>query len=349
MTTRDTANRIRARLDAPAQVEAMLDEVRAISPDFLRDLRADPLLTLDQYPDVELSYLNPQDFYDQHCSIAGMYINTVTPPRLSVATATAERMRFTALHEFGHHLQQTTAIADTTVLRDDGGVALEEAACDLFAAKILLSDELVDSVLPTGTPSATDVARLWASADASRSAVAVTAAQRLTVDGYVAVIGSDGTVEFCATRGLPPLRRGSNQQTAEIVRALRVATQNTVERLTRFQFRDGIRGAELWAQAARAGNGYWFVVAAESGVPWKQLALPSFEAEVTGRWHVCEFCGHGWMNFSRAHDCGTPICPECTRCGCRNALKERLCSGCGFIQPAHLFNEGSSVCRDCAD
>lgn len=347
MTTQETVNRIRARIDAPERVEAMLEEVRAISPDFIDDLRTDPLAALEQFPDIQVRYLQPQEMNGATCSIAGLYLSDTTPPTLSIADAARPRMSFTALHEFGHHLQQTTDIVNSSIMREDGGIALEEAASDLFAAQILVPDHLVEQFLPEGTPAATDLAELWVHADASRAAVAVLGVQRLQTDGFVLVLNIAGLVEFCATRGLPPLRRRSDQSRTEIVAAMRGTSTSSVARRTRFEYRDGIRGAELWAQAARVGAEYWIVVAAESSVPWEKLALPSFDVQVTGRWYECEFCHHGWMNFSAAHDCGTPVCPECDRCGCRHALKERTCPDCGLVKPVHLFDPGAKVCRDC--
>lgn len=348
MTGSAAADRIRARLDAPGQVTQMIDAAAEWGTGFLDKLRQDALGTLEQCDDIAIVKLSAQQSVQTSCSIAGMYLGETTPPRLAVAEATRARMQFTVLHEFGHHLQQTTeTLGDSLLDRDDGGAALEEAACDLFAAQVLIPDDIVERVLGSGTPAATDLVRLWSETEASRAAICVVGVQRLATDGMVLVLDGDGVVEFCATRGRAPVRRGTDQSGTELFTAMRKAVRGTAEAETTFSYRDGIRGLPMWAQASEAGTGHWIVVAAESHVPWRSIALPSTARVLHGRWWTCELCGHSWEVFTAFHDCGSPVCPDCGRCNCRLALKEKTCTECFTVKPAHQFEADSDKCIDC--
>lgn len=55
-------------------------------------------------------------------------------------SASRARRDFTALHELGHHLQQNSFdLMEAFARQPDGGVLLEDTACDAFAAEILLA------------------------------------------------------------------------------------------------------------------------------------------------------------------------------------------------------------------
>ncbi|WP_313540689.1 ImmA/IrrE family metallo-endopeptidase [Leifsonia aquatica] len=346
----DRASRIRARLDARRHVDAIFEAAEEMYPGIVDELRVDAVVAVPTATEVDLVLLTPQQQDEAECSIAGMYFGESVPPRIGVAEAPGPRMRFTVLHEFAHHIQQNSNLADAIADGTAYGRALEERACDEFASRILLPDDEVTAAFGGGTPSATAVRRFWADHRASRAAVCVAAAQHLDDDGYVMVLDATGVVTFASTKGdLPPIRRGSNQAESELGVAIRSTAKEVVAERSRFRFTGGVnKGEELWAQAARAGD-YWFVVESRSRVPWVKVALPSFAKRVVGQWWTCEFCGHSWQNFAAPHEaCGTPICPECERCSCRLAMKQQVCENCFTEKPIHMFQTGSVICDDCA-
>lgn len=345
----DRASKIRARVDAPEHTEAVFNAAEEMYPGIISALRSDPFTAVAS-TEIDVVQLTPQQQAEATCSIAGMYFGESEPPRIGIAGAIGPRMRFTVLHEFAHHIQQNSDLADVIGDGTAYGHALEERACDVFASRILLPDNEVATALGDGTPSATTVRTFWSEHAASRAAVCVAASQHLDDDGYVMVLDAAGVVTFASKKGdLPPIRRGSDQSESEFGIAMRSSSKDVVAERTRFRFAGGVsRGEELWAQGARAGD-YWLVVASRSRVPWVKVALPSFNERVTGQWWTCEFCDHSWQNFAAPHDtCGTPVCPECDRCGCRLEMKEQVCENCFLRKPVHLFQPGSVICDDCA-
>lgn len=347
----DLANIIRARLNAPEHAAAVLSATETMYPGIIERLRADPITSVRDETDVELVILTPQQKADASCSIAGMYFSETDPPRIGVADAINPRMRFTVLHEFAHHIQQNSSLADVIGDGTRYGSALEERSCDLFAAEILLPAGEVTAAFAGGTPSPAGLQAFYATHDASRAAICVAATKYLEDDGYVMVMDADGIVTFSSVKGdLPLIRRGSDQGDSEIGRLIRTTGGSLATAKSRFRFTSGVnQGEELWVQAARTGN-YWFVVASRSRVPWQTVALPSFDNRVRGRWWTCELCEHQWESFEAPHDgCGTPVCPACNRCSCRLRMEERDCTCCFMKKPAHLFQPGSTICDDCAN
>ena len=288
------------------------------------------------------------------CSVFGAYDPKQDSALIRVVTSSKPRMRFTALHELGHHLQQTDLqLAMRLAEQGDKGWTLEEAACDAFAAEILLPAREVEVTLGSGNPSAVDLTRLWRRSEASRAAVCTAGWQRLETDGIVGLIRGDGVVEFSRTRGLPPLGRDSDQHTGELAANIaRSQLSDVVQGKTRLMYRGGtIRGAdELWVQAAWAGDDYWMFVGATQSVPWEKLSLPSIQSAVAGYWWTCELCGHLWEVFEPKHAvCGHPVCEECSRCGCVLNRPEKQCTECFLVKSAALFADGSDVCKDCTN
>lgn len=177
------------------------------------------------------------------CSVAGTYRDEEDPPLLAIAAAaSAGRQAFTALHEFGHHLQQTEdMLTDRLLSQPDKGFELEEAACDGFAAAVLLPDELVETYIDQSGPTGPGIVDLWQASSASRAAVCVRAAQHLPSPGHVVLLDPAGTVSFAASTGLPSVRRGSDQSSIETVREA-LTRQGGATGRTRLCYRDGIVG-----------------------------------------------------------------------------------------------------------
>lgn len=332
----------------------MLEVVNLTLDEGLADLRSDVFESISTWPglSVEVS----ENSSTSSCSVFGSYLPSTGASgaelaRIRIVRASSARMRFTALHELGHHLQQTSGPAVQALsLQADGGAYLEELASDSFAAEVLLPKRLIDSFLDDGNPSAVSLERLWSSqgGEVSRAAVCVAGGSRLQTDGIVGVLNSDGVVQFSSSRALPRLRRGSDQSQSALFGEIAKTRSNVVHTQTRFEYRDGIRGQELWSQAVRTHGDYWMFVAASQSVPWRTIALPSLAPAVVGRWWNCELCDHTWQSFSPVHDaCGAPVCVECDRCACALARATRQCSSCFLNVKTELFTSDSDVCVDC--
>ncbi|MFG3340661.1 ImmA/IrrE family metallo-endopeptidase [Glycomyces sp. NPDC048151] len=337
------------------QADDMVAGYRRLHPESFAALSIDPIEVLSADHDVvvlvvsELGEAGTPEA--DRCSVAGMYLEEYDPPRLRIAAAaSAGRRAFTALHEFGHHLQRTDdGLGDRLEGLPDQGVMLEEAACDLFAAKILLPDDRVAAHLGAPGPTAPAVVDLWkASASASRAAVCVRAAQALPAPGHVVLLGTDGRISFSSSKGLPPLRRASDQSGVPTIRdALRRGGR--AKGRTRLRYRDGIEGEELYAQIAPM-DGYLLLIAVTDSAPWESFSLPSRQPATRGASWVCSTpgCDAEFVAYERpCEHCGQPSCPHCGRCGCSPKTVERRCSSCNLLLPLRMYLGDSNECVDC--
>ena len=350
-----TSDTDRARL-APRslvvdQVKAMLAHLDAVDAELRAQLQRDAVSALAARADVSVRIVPDADVGGSGCSVAGAYITDSTPPILAVAASASHgRRAFTALHEYGHHLQQGVfSLMGRITQQKDGGLVLEDAACDAFAAAVLLPKELVMQHIDERGPTAPAVVSLWRESSASRAAACVRAALQLRTPGHVVLLDQYGHVAFSSSRELPPLRRSSDQSSSAIVMAALASRNHSAQTNADFSYRDGIRGQELYAQAADM-DGFVLVVAVTESAPWLKISLPKQDSGPKGKYRICEQpeCGHEFQTFNRPCEiCGVPICPECDRCNCGGRVKEKLCSTCFSMKPAHLFDPGIESCRDC--
>jgi hypothetical protein len=347
-----SSNATLSRAAVRAQVQAMLDVLDRVLPGQRDALSHDPVEVLRAWPAVNYREV-PLAAAGGRCSVAGAYYGTEQPPLLTVADAASRgRRAFTALHELGHHLQQSDLdLADTVDLHSDSSEIFEDTACDAFAADILLPDELVARHLPGGTPTADHIVALHASSVASRAAVCVRAAQHLTAPGHVLLLDGEGIVQFAASHLMPRPARGSNQSHAPVIgQALTDLTgRGRARGRARLRYRDGIEGDELYVQAAPI-DGYLVVVAVADHAPWEHgFTLPLAQTGPRAIWRICEHfeCGREFRTFDAAcARCGVPACTECRRCRCAPAVKEKPCPGCFTVYPLTYFD--GDRCRDCS-
>jgi len=332
------------------QAVAMLDTVKNAAPGRADLLAKDPLAVLGALPEVKVRSVSESQA-DAGCSVAGAYLEQEEPPVLAVAASLSlGRRGFTVLHEYGHHLQRTVgSLADRLFEHPDQGIALEDAACDAFAAMVLLPDELVMAHIGAAGPDADDVVDLWRASSASRSAACVRAADALPAPGHILLVDPLGSLVFAASQRLPPLRRGSNQGHAEVIRQALSSPQHRSKGKTRLAYRDGILGAELHAQAADMDDHHLVVVAVTDQAPWEKFTLPSRDLGPTGRSWICEACGQEFSSFSPGcSTCRAPHCPECARCSCPSRATQRSCENCFLTLPIAMFDGDSKRCIDCS-
>lgn len=344
--TAERRARIRARELTDHRVERMHQLLTQRDTDSIAQLHLDAIRELQLWSEIEIVPL--QEGTDSDCSIAGLYLDDTAPPRIGIVRSNSRaRENFTALHELGHHLQRTDLdLASELGDQPDRGRQLEEDTADRFAASVLIPSALTSRILGDGTPTAAQVVQLWQHASASRAAVCVAAARQLETPGHVLLLDPEGTVSFCATKGDYRLRRGSDQSTTEIHRHYAQSSRSVVATQTRFVYRDGTQGTELYAQATNM-HGYTVVVAVTDHAPWEALSLSSTDAPVLGGWHECATCGDVFRSWERCErGCGGYRCTN-GHCDCPTYLKEQICNSCFEVKPAHLFAAGSTSCTDC--
>lgn len=334
------------------QVDAMLAYLDTIDADLRGLLFEDAIGTMLDRKETLVRLVPDTEVTSSPCSVSGAYLSDHEPPILAVALSASRRRRaFTVLHELGHHLQQSVFhLMELLMDQPDGGLALEDAACDSFASAILLPSDLVEENIGSKGPTAAAVVRLWEHSNASRAAICVRTAAALKAPGHVSLLDEDGIIIFTSSRGLPPLRRNSDQSASNIFRAFQRSSTTTTEATTTFAYRDGIRGQELYAQAADLG-GLTVVVSVTERAPWLKLSLPKKESGPKGKYWVCEHdaCGHEFRTFSApCSECRAPHCPDCRRCNCGTSRPEKTCNSCYLVKAVHLFDPQSPVCQDCS-
>ncbi|MFE5596082.1 ImmA/IrrE family metallo-endopeptidase [Streptomyces sp. NPDC056549] len=332
---------------ARTQAAAMITELETARPGAVELLAQGALEELRSWPELTVKDV-PENEAAQGCSVAGAY-DYGPPPRLSVATSASHARRdFTALHELGHHLQKNSfALMEPFSKEADRGVLLEDAACDAFAAQILLPAHLVDQHLDTKGPTASAITRLWAASNASRMAVCVRAAQHLPAPGHVLLLNPTGHLAFAASHAERPLRRGSFQGDIPVIdRAL--ASSGRAQGRTRVRYRDGIRGGELHADTAPM-DGYTVAVLVTDSAPWRPFTLPTANTGPQSRSYICANCDEHYHSFDPACTrCRVPHCPDCGSCACPPRTPGRSCPSCFIVHPPAMFAPGSDRCLDCS-
>ncbi|MGW0566003.1 ImmA/IrrE family metallo-endopeptidase [Streptomyces tauricus] len=334
------------RAAARTQAMAMLSVLRRDHPGAVQRLGVGALGELRQWPSLEVRDV-PDDRSGGGCSVSGAYF-AGSPAVLAVASsASLARRDFTALHELGHHLQQTMVeLMDVLLAQPDGGTALEDAACDAFAAEILLPEPLVDQHIADTGPTADAAVALWRAGNASRMAACVRAGERLRPPGHILLLDRDGVLAFSASHGLPPLRRGSDQSRVPVLRTA-LSGQGRAEGRGRLAYRDGILGDELYLQTAEM-DGYLLAVAVTDLAPWKAFAPSVRQTGPEPVDYTCAHCGEDFASYTRACTrCESAPCPDCGRCGCDRKVPERQCTTCFIVHPTAMFEGVGNRCRDC--
>lgn len=271
-----------------------------------------------------------------------------------VTTSLSQRRRaFTALHEFGHHLQRTDLDLAEQLLDHPAEEELEEAACQVFASRVLLPDALVTPLTPSRGPDASTIAEFYARSNASRAACCVRAAELLTSSGAVVLYRGNGTVDMTASTGLIPPARGSDQSATPLIARALARPGNTVEHDdTRILYSTGT--SDLLYGHATWIDGYLAAVLVPDNAGWKAFAPPRpGTSTYTGpsRWATCDQC---LREFTITDDvcarCDTPRCPR-RHCACPSSSGERTCPCCHLtLAKARFadFDNPRTPCRDCA-
>ncbi|OZE28048.1 hypothetical protein CH278_24265 [Rhodococcus sp. 05-2254-5] len=337
--------------EAQLQARAMMAVVERTLPGALERLQSDAVAELHRWSGLAVESIDETTGADG-CSVAGSYKSD--PPTLVVTKSLSYRRRnFTALHELGHHLQQTDPNLGSTVFRYSDTERFEEEACDAFAAQVLLPDEnLLPRIDPRG-PVAQDVVDLFTNfSSASREACCVWAARQLRGAGVVVLMDREGLVRFAAPRSLVPPAKGSDQSGTDLIAAaLRNTEGGATRNETHIVYRNGNTSDSLYGQARWFDNDYLVAILVSDNAAWIPLALPRPDTafRAGGKWWTCETCDRAFTINDRCRTCGDPRC-ESGHCGCDAArtARDRLCPECFLQKHPSQFDGGNAICRECA-
>lgn len=311
-------------------------------------LASDPLDVIGRHPAVQLEFVAAEGG-GNGCSVAGSYIGTTSPPTLAVAmSASPRRRQFTALHELGHHLQNSDIELAVRTRRQPDSAAFEEDACDRFAARVLIADGDVAAAFPSGRVTADGVRSLFERTAASRAACASRAAQSLGTNGVVTVLDAAGIVTFAARRGdIYPPKRGSDQTANPLVRRAVDGRHDVSENDSRVYYSTGHTSDLLYGQAAWIGGMLVTVqVVDQAGwLPYSVARPGTAQAGIGATWETCEICQANYQSGGLHRPCGEPRCPN-GHCGCTTA-KDKACPRCHLVKPPHQFPAESTYCVDC--
>jgi hypothetical protein len=279
------------------------------------------------------------------CSIAATYDRSVVPARISVSNDRGlAGQRFSLLHEYAHHLRdQVPTVLSALFASGRRAANLEESVCDAFASQCLIPASARAEAFADGV-TAGRVAALIAGSSASDWAVAVAAAQTLTLAGYVLLLDRDAQVVFAA-RSLDAIavRRGT-PQSGLLERAARGVPCRGMERIA---LGAGSLTSELSVDAVPVESGA-VVVAVDGPVSGGLYSARSAWSVVEDL--VCDSCSCEYPALGAGCPaCGVVRCPECRRCGCEGVpvAGEQLCERCFILKPPAEFSSEKMVCSEC--
>ena len=311
-----------------------------IDQDRLPHLAEDPLSVIPELYGLKLKLVPETD----DCPLHGTYF-AGTRSMTVAKTASRGRVRFSALHELGHHLIDVAGMRlDLEDFEEPGQV--EEAVCDEFAAAILLPDEMVDEHIPETGPTAADVIALWEASHASRAAACVAASRRLLSPGYVMLCNLGATALFTAAHRTRFGVRADTPQGPDSIPAKAARNGSTYRGEGVLTFPSGSQSPTVQGDAAVSGD-YVFCVFITTKAPWKKLNLIA-EKKAKRAPKPCPRCEEPFVHWDNmiCKRCGEHRCPHCGDCGCPNvAPEEATCQNCFLTKSARLIVDG--VCTDC--
>jgi len=336
-------------------IERITAQLIAHVPDDARGdlVDEDPESVIAVYFDpIGLQPLPRRDLVADDCSTDGYYDPFIDPARPWIIYAddvAPSRIRFTLLHELGHHLLNTSAAALLDDLDELGGSSerakrFEESVCHQFASELLLPTQLVDEILPaSGAVMPAHVRELHQRSEkVSLDAVAVRVAARLRTPGAVVILREEATIAFCAARGLEGSwwpRGSAVDPNGPLARALRIE-QRARPDTYRWQLANARQlHCDTLPVHERLAIAILATVPSDASLNIVDEVEPAWKT----REYWCEQCNEernaGWCDR-----CHGPHCPECGRCACVKTKRNPLCKECGLQNPAR---PGASMCVDC--
>lgn len=198
------------------QVKEVMDAGRRLHPETFdnvaeRSYRALPTRWADQVRIEFVKQLQNVDktaIVDQTHGLSGLFLpadqSSDHIPLIEIDGWSFYRKHFTAFHELGHFLQRTNVDCYARLFSIDNTVdskRFEEAACNRFAAEVLLPDSLVQKSLTPEGIIASDACRLFLNAHfASRQTVARRLAEYLPEGGSITYFDKQGQLVLRASQ-----------------------------------------------------------------------------------------------------------------------------------------------------
>jgi len=324
------------------------------------DVRAD-LATEDPATAIDL-YFGPIGFQPLpgarvargQCATDGYYDSEIDPsqPWIIYADDVHEtRVRFTILHELGHHLLVTVAATllddiDAVGAGGSGAIHTEEAICHRFAGKLLVPDELLVDTIGSDRVKPKHVVAVHEKVAASWEAVAVRVAEVMPTPGAVVLLRDGETVAFCASS--PRLnsawwpRDSRLDPNGPLARGLNLRQTALPE-----QYRFGLGYAQaMFCDTLPIDSGLAIGVLSEKPSDGGLSIIEEPEPAWKERIEFCEWHPGVERDVGWCFKCKGRKCPECWRCGCSHPVKNPRCPACGLLKP---FRTGATVCVDCDD
>ncbi|MYF30639.1 MAG: ImmA/IrrE family metallo-endopeptidase [Gammaproteobacteria bacterium] len=322
-----------------------------VSGEVLEDLRnEDPVTAVElHFSPVRVRCLPPAQVAGQDCSVDGYYETNVDPDRpliLYSDDAVAERVRFTIIHELGHHILSTSGAELLDDLDQLGGsaqgaCAVEELVCHQFAGGVLVPSQLLQEVIGDESVTPQHVLHLREQTNASWEALAVQVANYPDHNTAVVLVRDLGVVSFVAANGLVGWPRSCAVKPGGVLdRALRLDATTPRSDVYRYGL---TRSESLFCVTKRVHAGLAVAVMSsrrgDGGLSMLDRAEPAWKEKE-------EFCG--WCNSERdvgwCDACSGRKCRSCERCGCGQPIQNPICSGCHMSNPRRA---GAELCVDC--
>jgi hypothetical protein len=332
----------------------------ALAAGFSAEQRAalvdDPFTAIPELAGLTVDVRDSSRAASSTCSVEGLYLED---GRITVMRAMSpRRTKFTALHEFGHHLARNTAetvreLASAYRVSDRQSRTLEERIADAFAAELLVPSADAAELLEGRSPTAGDVRDLFVVCEGSREACCVRMAQYMRANGYI-MLAEGQSVRFCAVVGDAfPVRRGVVQDDDHLLARASRTGEAQMEQV-RMRHASGVQTREYGGHAVVADDGYTYAVLTDSTKPpWGGWRLPG-DQRPAGIEMECDGCGHEVEAWKRCSTCRGPVCPrqECGWCSCESPRRTRVAmkrceGGCQLTKRFDLFPPGSDICVDC--
>jgi hypothetical protein len=332
-------------------VSALLDH---LTDDVRADLRSeDPATAIELYfGPIGFQPLPAARVARGQCATDGYYDSQIDPsqPWIIYADDVHEaRVRFTILHELGHHLLVTVAVEllddiDALGARNGGAIHIEEAICHRFAGKLLVPDELLIEIIGSDQVKPEHVVAVHEKAAASWEAVAVRVAEIMPTPGAVVLLRDGATVAFSASS--PRLgsawwpRDSRLDPDGPLSRGLVLRQTARPE-----QYRFGLGYARaMFCDTLPVDEGLAIGVLSEKPSDGSLSIIEEAEPAWKKKVEFCEWHPGVERDVGWCFKCKGRKCPECWRCGCSHPVKNPLCPNCRMIKP---FRAGASMCRDC--
>ena len=318
-----------------------------------RDLQVEqPNVAVELYfAPIRLQPLPARSIIAGDCSVDGFYDQHIDrqPWILYADDVHEHRVRFTIIHELGHHLFATRAAPllddiDNLGNSPEEATRAEEVICHRFAGQILVPDEMLTDVIEGERVVPDHIRRLHEMCDASWEAIAVRVAEAMPGQGAVVILRDTTTISFCASspgldrswwpRGSPIDPNGPLAKALAFPQTAREETYRHGLGYPKSLFCDTLPIHEHLAVAILSDK------RSDGGLSIIKEAEPLCKSRIEFcEWHPGVERDVGWC-----YKCSGRRCPECHRCACIHPMNNPLCPTCGLLKP---FRPGGTVCRDC--